>query len=123
MDCRERVRVSAWTIAMVFVALAGCAPSNTTGQTQTNIIGSTSGSYKCPPGFGSEGGQQAKSDCSGKLGITVTSQSGEAAAACVNQGNLTYKCVAAESFEKMCAPNGLDRLTLDQVVCRTTVAQ
>jgi hypothetical protein len=107
--------VGAWS---TMVCLACGAPQAGPGTSATDLTGAKTELMTCPSGFALDATPQAKTDCTGSLGVQIQSSSGNAAVMCVNQAGGAYKCTAAESFAAMCAPNGLDHVTTTEVVCQ-----
>jgi hypothetical protein len=77
----------------------------------------------CPAGFTAQTDQTARTECGGELGVQVVSESGKAAAMCVNGAGSTYKCVGPQSFSEICQPNGVQRVTREEITCFPPAAQ
>jgi hypothetical protein len=112
-----------YVAALMPVLVAACGPPVEGSGPATAPGGARAGAPDptavptCPAGFTAQTDQNAKTECSGKLGVQVVSQSGDAAAMCVNEAGSAYKCVAPQSFSEICQPNGVQRITREEITC------
>jgi hypothetical protein len=115
---RMAERGTAWT-CVLFVIAACSAPATESGISTTQS-GATVGAHRCPAGFNDETSMSAMTDCQDKGRGAVISGPNDPAAVCFNEAGVTYKCTAPESFSTMCAPNGLESVTIDKVTCQSS---